>query len=124
MGSSWAWAHGRAGAIATAGVIIASAVGEEEGTSPAVETAVDVLMQPIVDVGHRQEALGAAAGPAVVPPYVAPKPQQRVVARPMVLPIPQQRVVARPMVAAVVDRMVARPMVAVADRMAANTTRW
>jgi hypothetical protein len=37
--------------MATAGVIIASAVAAEEGTS---ETAADVLMQPIVDVAHRQ----------------------------------------------------------------------
>ena len=64
-------------------MVIASAVGEEEGTSPAVETAVDVLMQPIVEVGHRQRALGAVTGPTVVPPDVAPMPQQRVVARPM-----------------------------------------
>ena len=92
-------------------MVIASAVGEEEGTSPAVETAVDVLMQPIVEVGHRQRALGAVTGPTVVPPDVAPMPQQRVVARPMVAPMPQQRVVARPMAPLVrltaADRMVA-----------------
>jgi hypothetical protein len=40
--------------MATAGVVIASAVGEEEATSPAVVTAVDVFMPPIVEVGHRQ----------------------------------------------------------------------
>jgi hypothetical protein len=40
--------------MATAGAIIASAVVEEGATSPAVETAVDALMQPIVEVGHRQ----------------------------------------------------------------------
>jgi len=40
--------------MATAGVIIALAVVEKEVTSPAVETAVDVLMQAIVDAGHRQ----------------------------------------------------------------------
>jgi hypothetical protein len=40
--------------MATAGVIIASVVVEEEDTSPAVETVVDMLMPPIVDVGHRQ----------------------------------------------------------------------
>jgi hypothetical protein len=39
--------------MATAGVIIALAVVEEEAT-PAVETAVDVLMQAIADAGHRQ----------------------------------------------------------------------
>ena len=56
---------------------------EEEDTSPAVETAGDVLMQAIVDVGH-QQAIEAVAGPTVVPPHVAPMPEQRVVARPMV----------------------------------------
>jgi len=60
--------------MATVGVIIASTVAEEEDTSPAVETAEDVLMQPIVEVGHRQCALGAAAGPTVVRPQVAPMP--------------------------------------------------
>jgi hypothetical protein len=97
--------------------------------SAAVETAVDVLMQPIVDVGHRQEAPGGVVGLAVAPPYVTPMPQQHVVAHPMVLPIPQPRAVARPMVAAVARRMVAavadRMVAAVADPMvAANTTRW
>jgi hypothetical protein len=77
---------------------------EEEDTSPAVETAVDMLMPPIVDVGH-QQALGAVAGPTVVPPHVAPVARQRMVADPMV---------------AVRDRMVA-----VADRMvAASDTSW
>jgi len=47
--------------MATAGVIIASAVGEEEPTAAAaVETAVDVYMQPIVEVGHRQHAIAVA----------------------------------------------------------------
>jgi hypothetical protein len=59
--------------MATAGVVIDSVMVEEEDTSPAVETAVDVLMQPIVDVGH-QQALGAVASPTVVPPNVAPMP--------------------------------------------------
>jgi len=48
------WVRGQVGAIATAGVIIASAVVEAEGTSLVVETAVDVLMHPIAEVGHRQ----------------------------------------------------------------------
>jgi len=39
--------------MATAGVVIASVMVEEEDTSPAVETAVDMLMQPIVGVGHQ-----------------------------------------------------------------------
>ena len=64
--------------MATAGVIIASAVGEEDATTVAVavETAVDVFMQLIVEVvGHRQHASAAVAGLA------APRtPQQRVVA--------------------------------------------
>jgi len=50
--------------MATAGVIIASAVGEEDATTAAVETAVDVFMQPIVEVGHRQHAVAAVAGRA------------------------------------------------------------
>jgi len=40
--------------MATAGVIIASTEAEEEDTSQVVETAADVFMQPIVDMGHRQ----------------------------------------------------------------------
>jgi hypothetical protein len=39
--------------MATAGVIIASAVAEEDATSRLVETAVDVPMQAIVEVGQR-----------------------------------------------------------------------
>jgi hypothetical protein len=98
------WAPGLTGAMATAGVVIASVMVEEEDTSPAVETVVDMLMPPIVDVGH-QQALGAVAGPTVVPPHVAPMARQRMVG-PMVPPMPRQRVVARPMVA-VADRMMA-----------------
>ncbi|MFZ0288414.1 MAG: hypothetical protein WAL65_04970, partial [Candidatus Sulfotelmatobacter sp.] len=60
--------------MATAGVIIASAVEAEGATSPAVEMAADVGMQPIVDVARRQYALAAVA--------VASIPQQRVVAYP------------------------------------------
>ncbi len=96
--------------MATAGVIIASAVAEEEDTSPAVETGVNVPMPPIVEAGHRQYALGARADPTVVRPCAAPMPQQLAVARPMVPPMPQQHVVARPMVpltAAEANRMVA-----------------
>jgi hypothetical protein len=100
--------------MATAGVIIASAVGEEDATTVAVavETAVGVFMQLIVEVvGHRQHASAAVAGLA------APRtPQRRAVARPMLA-------VARPMLA-VADRMlaVAGRTVAVADRtVAANT---
>jgi hypothetical protein len=105
--------------MATAGVIIASAVGEEDATvAAAVETAVDVFMQLIVEVGHRQHARAAVAGRGA-----SRMPQQRVVARRMVPRMPQRRAVARPMLA-VADRTVAvaRRMVAVADRtVAANT---
>jgi hypothetical protein len=34
-------------------VVIASVVEEEEDTSPAVETVVDMLMPPIVEGGHQ-----------------------------------------------------------------------
>jgi len=94
--------------MATAGVVIASAVEAEDATSPAVETAADVGMQPIVDVARRQYALAAVA--------VASIPQQRVVAYPIARPMPQQRVVARPMAPLV------RLMVAMADRMVAANT--
>ena len=47
--------------MATAGVSIASAVVEEEGTSEAVETVVDIFPQPIVDVADRQYAAAAVA---------------------------------------------------------------
>ena len=101
--------------MATAGVIIGSAAEAEDATSPAVEMAADVGMQPIVDVARRQHALAAVA--------VAPIPQPRVVARRMERPTPQPRVVAH---------LMARPMpqppvvalltVAVADRtVVANT---
>jgi hypothetical protein len=99
--------------MATAGVIIASAMVEEEATAVAVETTVDAVMQPIVAVAHRWYAPAAVAGPAVMPPQVAPAPLQRVAARPMVLPMLEQRVVARPMVAPMPEqRVVARPMAA------------
>jgi hypothetical protein len=101
--------------MTTAGVVIASAMVGEEATAVAVETTVDAVMQPIVAVAHRWYAPAAVAGPAVMPPQVAPVPEQRVVARPMVLPMPEQRVVARPMVAPmpeqrVVARLMAAPM--------------
>jgi hypothetical protein len=51
--------------MATAGVVIASAVAVEDATSRPVETAVDVFMQPIVEVGHRQHAVTAVAGRTV-----------------------------------------------------------
>jgi len=103
--------------MATAGVIIASAVEAEGATSPAVETAADVGMQPIVDVARRQYALAAVA--------VASIPQQRVVAYPMARPMPQQCVVARRMVLPMPQQRVVAPLtVAVADHMvAANTIR-
>jgi hypothetical protein len=109
--------------MATAGVIIASTVAEEEDTSPAVETAVNVLMPPIVEAGHRQYALGAA-DPTVLRPYVPPMPPQHVVARPMVPLMPQQHVVVRLMAPLMPQQhVVVRLTAAVADRMvAANTT--
>jgi hypothetical protein len=101
MAFSWAWVHGLAGAIATAGAVIASAVGEEEGTSA--------------------QEVAAIVGTKVVAPYVAPVPQQGVVARPMVAPVPQQGVVAA-LAAAVADRALAANRTAAADRtVAANT---
>jgi len=101
-----------------AGVIIASAVVEAEGTS--LETAVDVLMHPIEEVGRRQQARAAIAGPMAVRLYMALMPQCMVV-HPVVLLIPQQRMVARPMVLPTPQqRMVARPMAVMADRMAAR----
>src|SRR5580700_9823331 len=84
--------------MATAGVSIASAVVEEEGTSAPVETAVDVIPQPIVDAADRQYAAAATA--------VARMPQQRVVAPLTVRTMPQRRAVA--------------PLTAAADRLAAN----
>ena len=59
--SSSAWAHGGIGAIATAGVVIASAVVEEEGMSPEVDTAAGEDMA--VGGAHRQYV---AVGIAVV----------------------------------------------------------
>jgi hypothetical protein len=115
--------------MATAGVIIGSAVEAEDATSPAVETAADVLMLPIVDVARRQYALAAVA--------VASIPQRRVVAYPKARRMPQPRVVALLMARPtpqprVVAHLMARPMrqprvvalltVAMADRtVVANT---
>ncbi|MGB7821332.1 MAG: hypothetical protein WCF73_01135, partial [Candidatus Sulfotelmatobacter sp.] len=127
--SSWAWAHGRTGAMATAGVVIASAVEAEDATSPAVETAADVGMQPIVDVARRQYALAAVAVASipqqrvVAYPIARPMPQQRVVAYPMVRPMLQHHVVARHMVLPMPQQRVVAPLtVAVADRMVAANT--
>jgi len=108
--------------MATAGVIIASAAVEEEGTSPDAETLVDVAQR------------AAVAGFTVMRPYVPRMAQQGVVARPMarlmvVAPMAQQRMVAARTVAveqhtaAVADHTVAVAgrMVAVADHtVAAN----
>lgn len=71
--SFWVWAHGPAGAMATAGAVIASAVEEEDGTTA------EVVLRPIVDI-----MLAAH-----------PTPQQRVPAYPMPLPEPQQRMAAK-----------------------------
>jgi hypothetical protein len=99
--------------MTTAGAVIASAMVAEEATAVPVETTVDAVMQPIVDVARPYNAPAAVAGPAVMPPQVAPVPEQRVVARPMVAPMPEQRVVARPMAAPMPEqRVVARLMAA------------
>jgi hypothetical protein len=96
--------------MATAGEIIASAVAGEEATSPAVETAVAVLLQPIADAAHQRYTLAIATAALtpqqrmVLPPMVRPTPQQRMLMPPMVRPTPRQRMVA-PLTAA--DRMVA-----------------
>jgi hypothetical protein len=102
--------------MATAGVLIASAVAAEEGTAedttPApVETVVDVPMQPIVDEAHRQYAptvVVAASMPQlrVVAPTIRPTLPHRMVALPIVRLTPQHRMPAR-LTAAVADRMVA-----------------
>jgi hypothetical protein len=92
------WVRGQGGAIATAGVIIASAVVEAEGTSLVVDTAVDMLMHPIEEVG-------------VGRPMVLTVQQRPMLARPMVPTMPQQRVVAHRMPAAA-DRMLAVRIVA------------
>ena len=76
--------------MATAGAAIASVVAAEGATSPAAETAVDVLMQPIVGVAHRQCAVAIVA--------LAFMPQPRVVAPPTARLMPQPRTVARRMV--------------------------
>jgi hypothetical protein len=84
--------------MATAGAVIASAEVEEEGTSPPVETTVDVLPQPIADVVQHQRALAAI--------MVAPMPQAHIAARPMVHPTPRQGMPAHH-TPAVADRTVA-----------------
>jgi len=113
--------------MATAGASIALMVVEADATSPAAETAVDVFMQSIVEVGQRQPAPGAVAGTTVAPLLIAPLPQQHavavlmpqrhIVARPMAPLMPQQRAAARPMAPPV-------RLTAAANRMAAaNITR-
>lgn len=120
--------------MATAGVLIASAVAAEEGTAEdttpvPVETVVDVPMQPIVDEAHRQYAptvVVAASVPQlrVVAPTIRPTLPRRAVASPMVRPTLQPRMVALPIVRLMPQhRMPARLTAAVADRMvAANIT--
>jgi len=58
--------------MAMVGAIIASAVVEEDATSPVAETAVGALMQAIVDMG---QAPGAVTCPTVAHPHAAPMPQ-------------------------------------------------
>jgi hypothetical protein len=59
--------------MATAGESIASAVAEEEDTSPAVETAVDMYLEPITHAAQRRYTRLAIA-------MAAPTPPQRMVA--------------------------------------------
>ncbi len=108
--SSWAWAHGRTGAMAMAGVSIASTVGAEEPTSPPVETAADVLMLAIVESNHQRHAVSAVAAPTAVHPCVAPMPQQFMEARPMVPLTQQQHTAVRLMVLLMPQQRVAHPM--------------
>jgi hypothetical protein len=116
--SSWASAHGRTGAMATAGAVIASAVAEEEAIAAPVETVVDVFLPPIADMAQRLYAPATAAHLTGAPPHGTPTPQRRIVARLMALPTPKQREAAHLMVAPMPQhRMVARPMVE--DRMVA-----
>jgi hypothetical protein len=97
--------------MATAGVSIASAVEEGEGTSAAAETEVDIIPQPIVDVAERRYAAAAAV--------VACMLQQRVGAPLMGRLTPQRRVGA-PLTPEAADRTVAAHRT-----VAANTTsRW
>ena len=112
--SSWAWAHGRTGAMAMAGVIIASAAVGAEGPSRA-DTAVDALMRAIVDMGPWEYARAAVA--------VACIPQRRAVALLIVRPMPQQRAVAHHTESPMPQHRTAELLMAVADRMvAANIT--
>lgn len=83
--SSWAWAHGRIGAMVTAGVVIASAAVGAEGTSRA-DTAVDALMRAIVDMGPWEYARATVVVVCIL--------QRRAVALLIVRPMPQQRGVA------------------------------
>jgi len=76
--SSWASAHGRTGAMATAGAVIASAVAEEEAIAAPVETVVDVFLPPYADMAQRLYA------PATRPHLTerlrrTPTPQRRIV---------------------------------------------
>jgi len=100
---SWVWAHGQTGAIATAGVVIASAVVAEEGMSVPGDTP--------VDSAHRLYALAGLAG---MPPLVALMPRRHAVTRLMprrhavTRPIPRQRVVVNRVV--VVNRTAANAL--------------
>src|ERR1700733_1790866 len=79
-GSSWAWAHGRTGVMATVGESIASAVAEEEDTSPAVETAVDMFIEPITQAARRYTLPVIARYTLRAIAMAAPTPPQRMVA--------------------------------------------
>jgi hypothetical protein len=117
--------------MATAGVVIASAVVEEEVMSAAVETLVDVLMLPIVKAAHPQHVPAVAAARTVMHPCVIPTPQHRGEERLTVRLIPQRRVGAHLIVPLMPQQgMVAERMLVEGDRteavdlmVVANTTR-
>jgi hypothetical protein len=90
--SSLAWAHGLAGAITTAGVVIASALPAVEGIT------VELVLQPIVDLqpGHRWYVPTVIAGQTGEPPQLIPMPSQLVAAPTTPPPArPHQRVAHR-----------------------------
>src|SRR5580658_4476001 len=85
--SFWAWAHGRTGAMDTAGVSIASAAAVEE------DMLAVMLTQGIVEAARRWYTL---AGLAVIPLQLAPMRRQRMVARPMAPLMHRQGIVEAP----------------------------
>jgi hypothetical protein len=99
--SSWAWARGPVGVIATAGATIASTAAAADGTTAAVVLRLIVLMRPIADAKAAGLTPGARrADPAqtyrIVPHRQAcPARTYRVVAHLAERPMPQHHVVHR-----------------------------